>query len=69
MITAYGTPEASAVLIQMVDEHDLEGLESETAEIRKLTGEDFYLMAVKVGTTFTMMTMTTMTAMKRTKTG
>ena len=49
MITAYGNPEASAVLIQMVDEHDLEGLESEAAEIRKLTGEDFYLMAVKVG--------------------
>ena len=49
MITAYGNPEASAVLIQMADEHDLEGLESEAAEIRKLTGEDFYLMAVKVG--------------------
>ena len=36
------------VLIQMVDDHDLEGMESEVAEIRKLTDKKFYLIAVKV---------------------
>ena len=37
MITTYGNPSASIVLIQMVDDHDLEGMESEAAEIKKLT--------------------------------
>ena len=45
----YGDPDASTVLIQMVDDHDLEGIESEVAEIRRLTGQAFCLMAVKVG--------------------
>ena len=44
----YGSPEAKTVLIQMVDDHDLEGMESETAEIKKLTDEDFCLIAIKV---------------------
>ena len=44
----YGDPDAPTVLIQMVDDHDLEGLESEAAEIRKLTDKKFYLIAVKV---------------------
>ena len=49
MLTArYGDPDAPTVLIQMVDDHDLEGMESEVAEIRKLTAEKFYLIAVKV---------------------
>lgn len=49
MITAgYGDPDAPTVLIQMVDDHDLEGMESEVAEIRKLTEKRFYLIAVKV---------------------
>ena len=49
MITAgYGDPDAPTVLIQMVDDHDLEGMESEVAEIRKLTEKKFYLIAVKV---------------------
>ena len=47
MIT-YGNPDAPVVLIQMVDDHDLEGLESEVREIRKLTETDFYLIAIKV---------------------
>ena len=49
MITArYGDPDAPTILIQMVDDHDLEGMESEVAEIRNLTDKRFYLIAVKV---------------------
>ena len=49
MITAgYGDPDAPTVLIQMVDDHDLEGMGSEVAEIRKLTEKGFYLIALKV---------------------
>lgn len=44
----YGDPDAPTVLIQMVDDHDLEGMESEVAEIRNLTDKRFYLIAVKV---------------------
>ena len=47
-IVRYGAPDAPTVLIQMVDDHDLEGMESEVAEIRKLTEKRFYLIAVKV---------------------
>ena len=47
-INTYGNPNASIVLIQMVDEHDLEGMRSEAAEIQKLTDTDFYLLAIKV---------------------
>jgi predicted alpha/beta superfamily hydrolase len=32
----------------MVDDHDLEGIESEIAEIQKLTDSDFCLIAIKV---------------------
>ena len=49
MITAgYGDPDAPTVLIQTVDDHDLAGMGSEVAEIRKLTEKKFYLIAVKV---------------------
>ena len=48
MITTYGNPSASIVLIQMVDDHDLEGMESEAAEIKKRTDVDFCLLAIKV---------------------
>ena len=44
----YGNPDAEKVLIQAVDHHDLEVIDSETAAIRKLTDKDFYLIAVKV---------------------
>ena len=43
-----GNPEAKRVLIQPVDEHDLEFLESEVNIIKTLTDKDFYLIAVKV---------------------
>lgn len=44
----YGDPNAKLCLIQMVDDHDLEGMESEVHEIRKRTEEDFCLIALKV---------------------
>ena len=37
MTYTYGNPEAKTVLVQMVDDHDLEGMESEVAEIKKLS--------------------------------
>jgi len=46
-MTVYGNPDASIVLIQMVDDHDLEGIKSETAEIKKLAGSDFCLTAFR----------------------
>ncbi len=48
MTTSYGNPDASVVLIQMVDDHDLAEMESEVAEIRRQTDTDFYLLAIKV---------------------
>ncbi len=48
MTTAYGNPDSPFVLIQMVDDHALEGMESEAAEILKLTDADFYLKTVRV---------------------
>jgi hypothetical protein len=48
MMTAYGNPAASIVLIQPVDDHDLAGIENEASEIGKRTDKDFYLIAVKV---------------------
>ncbi|MBQ1526564.1 MAG: esterase [Lachnospiraceae bacterium] len=47
-VTEYGNPGANTVLIQMVDDHDLDGLGSEVTEIRKLTDTDFFLIAIKV---------------------
>lgn len=43
----YGNPDASFVLIQPVDDHDISLLENEINEIKKLTGKDFYFMAFK----------------------
>lgn len=48
MITTYGDPDAAVVLVQMVDDHDLQGIKIEAAEIQKQTGADFCLTAVKV---------------------
>ena len=47
MVTTYGDPAASTVLIQMVDDHDLAGMRSEVAEIKRLADADFCLYAVK----------------------
>lgn len=48
MIYTYGNPEANTVLIQMVDDHDLAGIENEVEAIRNQTDTDFYLIAIKV---------------------
>ena len=48
MITTYGDPDASVVLVQTVDAHDLQGIKTEAAEIQKRTSVDFCLTAVKV---------------------
>ena len=48
MMQRYGNPEASTVLIQMVDDHDSGLMESEIAGIRSLTNRDFCLLAVPV---------------------
>ena len=45
----FGNPDAKRVLIQPVDEHDLEVLDSEVNIIKSLTDADFYLVGVKVG--------------------
>ena len=47
-IVHYGNPSASTVLIQPVDDHDLEEMETEFNEIRKQGKADFQLIAVKV---------------------
>lgn len=47
-ICTYGNPNADILLIQMVDDHDLSVIESEVSCIRKLSGRDFLLKAIKV---------------------
>ncbi len=44
----FGNPIANIVLIQMVDEHDLEGIENEVALISKNAKMDFRLVALKI---------------------
>lgn len=45
---SYGDPDAKTVLIQMVDDHDLEGIESEVKTIQTLTDLNFCLITIKV---------------------
>ena len=48
-ILAFGSPEANTLLIQPVDGHDLEVIESEVSHIRALTGgQAFRLLAVRI---------------------
>ena len=47
-ITRYGDPDASTVLLQMVDDRDLNGIENEVSEIQRLTEQNFCLITVKV---------------------
>ena len=47
-MTVYGNRDASVVLVQMADDHDLEGIKREAAEIRRLTGADFCMRVFKV---------------------
>ena len=49
-VLTFGNPEADLLLVQMVDDHDLEVIESEVSCIRELSGgQDFCLKAVRVG--------------------
>ena len=49
-IYEYGNPDANVILIQMVDDHDMEGIENEVALIKESTpsSKDFRLIALKV---------------------
>ena len=47
-ITKFGNPQSDIVLIQPVDDHDLEGIENEFAEIERRCEKDFCLIAFKV---------------------
>ncbi|MCR4963492.1 MAG: esterase [Firmicutes bacterium] len=47
-IWEYGDPAADVVLLQPVDGHDLDSMESEIAAIREQTGMDFRLVAFQV---------------------
>ena len=44
-----GNPDSKTILIQMVDDHDLEVIDSEFRIIKETSSEDFALLAVKVG--------------------
>ena len=44
----YGNRASSNVLIQMVDDHDLSGMENEVNAITEKAGDDFCLVALKV---------------------
>ena len=48
MTYTYGNPDAKTVLIQMIDDHDLEGIGAEAEEIRDRADKDFFLICVKV---------------------
>ncbi|MBP5670171.1 MAG: esterase [Lachnospiraceae bacterium] len=47
-VQEFGNASSKIVLIQMVDDHDLEGMQSEIAAIREMTGADFLLRVFKV---------------------
>jgi hypothetical protein len=44
----YGNPHAVITLIQPVDDHDIAGMDAKVAEIQRLSGKDFRLLAIKV---------------------
>lgn len=47
-VETFGNPDADTLLIQMVDDHDLEGMEQEVSAVRELTGkQDFCMKAVR----------------------
>ena len=47
-IRKFGNPQSDIVLIQPVDDHDLEGIEGEFAEIVGRCEKSFYLLAVRI---------------------
>ena len=51
-IHEYGKPDASIVLIQPVDDHDLSWMDIEVCRIKRLIGNDFHLLAIKTNDWF-----------------
>ena len=47
-VRIFGKPSSRYTFIQMVDDHDLEHMESQAAELEKLAGSDWCLVTVKV---------------------
>ena len=47
-VSRYGSTDAGVVLIQMVDDHDLAGIENEVADIKRLVNVECSLIAIKV---------------------
>ena len=47
-ITIFGDAASDRIFIQMVDDHDLEHMEGQMAELEKLAGRDWCLLTVKV---------------------
>ena len=48
-VLRYGDPEASVVLIQPVDEHDIASMENEIEIIRRNTTVEFMMLAFRIG--------------------
>ena len=47
-VETFGNPDAGTILIQMVDDHDLEGMQQEVSAVRELSGkQEFCLKAVR----------------------
>ena len=44
----YGNPDSANVLVQMIGDHEVSGMEKEIAHIRDSAGDDFFLLAYKV---------------------
>ena len=44
----YGNSNAVITLVQPVDDHDISGIDAEVAEIQRLSGKEFRLLAIKV---------------------
>ena len=44
----YGNHNAVITFVQPVDDHDLAGMDAEVAEIQRISGKEFRLLAAKV---------------------
>ena len=44
----YGNPDSANVLVQLIGDHEVSGMEKEIANIRDSVGDDFFLLAYKV---------------------
>ena len=44
----YGNPDSANVLVQLIGDHEVSGIEKEIAHIRDSVGDDFFLLAYKV---------------------